>query len=188
MIQNLETKFTHADFPASPVAPDIALEADVSEADALAAIQGAWQLVETFTGRTFRDTTAGKVIVKVAQEHPFPWPRFPFPDALTIEVFSNSSGGWVDHHEIYIPALGWVELVPWTIYRLTQVGTVTGETPSPAVMQAVRNLALYQLVHAPARREFKSQTAGDTGFSREGVMGVMYGSGAGALLAGEVRL
>ena len=49
------------------------------------------------------------------------------------------------------------------------------------------NLAVYQLIQQPARREFKSQTMQDTTVTREAMMGVLYGSGAGALLASEVR-
>lgn len=58
----------------------------------------------------------------------------------------------------------------------------------PNVTAAVHNLALYLLIHDPARREFRSKSAGDSSFTREGKMGALCGSGAGALLASEVRL
>ena len=63
-----------------------------------------------------------------------------------------------------------------------------GAPVSAEVVQAVHNLALYQLIHAPSRREFKSQSSGDFSFSREALIPVFRGSGAGALLAGEVRI
>lgn len=185
MIELLEPTFAYGDFPETPVASDLALKADTTEAEASAMIKLAWSQVESFTKRTYRDITTGVVIVKVKIEMPFQWPRFPFPVSLGVEVLSQ--GSWVPHSESYVASVGWVELVPFTLYRLTQVGTVSAWPASEAVVQAVSNLAEYQLIQAPHRREFKSQTAGDTGFTREALMGVLYGSGAGAMLAGEVR-
>ncbi|MCP4206747.1 MAG: hypothetical protein GY767_06845 [Shimia sp.] len=96
-----------------------------------------------------------------------------------------SGGEWVAHSETYIA--GVIDLEGPLTYRLTQPNSVTSAMPKPHVLQAVFNLAVYQLVFSPQRREFKSQNAGDSGFSRENLMGLFYGSGAGALLASEVR-
>ena len=185
-IRNLETTFTVGDDPASPVATDLALEADCTEAEAQAIISTAWAQAEAFTGRMYRPITAGKVVVSVVGSELFQWPRNPFPAAITVEILLG--GSWVANSALYVAELGLVDLETHTTYRLTQTGTVAGRTPKAEVVQAVTNLALYQLIHAPARREFKSQSAGDTSFSREAVMGVMYGSGAGAMLTSEVRL
>lgn len=185
MIEFLEPTFTYGDFPQTPVASDLALKTDTTEAEASAMIKLAWLQVENFTKRTYRDINSGVVIIGVTVEMPFHWPRFPFPANISVEV--QSEGAWVPHWETYVAVAGLVELVPRTLYRLTQVGTVSAWPASEAVVQAVSNLAEYQLIQAPHRREFKSQTAGDTGFTRETLMGVLYGSGAGAMLAGEVR-
>ena len=57
----------------------------------------------------------------------------------------------------------------------------------PHVVEAVRALALYQLIHTAARREFRTITAGDGTLSRE-VLGPLFKmSGAGILLASEVQ-
>lgn len=184
-ITNLETTFTLGADPASPVATDIALEADCTEAEAQAMISTAWAQVEAFTNRSYRPITAGKVVLTTSGFDTYPWPRHPFPAAITVEILLG--GSWVANPALYVAELGLVDLETHTTYRLTQSGTVAGRTPSAAVVQAVTNLALYQLIHAPARREFKSQSAGDTSFTREAIMGVLYGSGAGAMLASEVR-
>ncbi len=190
MITHIETDFIPGAAPAllfdGPSPSDVALEAGVSGGEADAMIAAAWAQVEAFTGRAYRPITAGKVIIRVSSPIAYQWPRHPFPEALTIEVLSN--GTWVPHWETYVPAAGLVELEIYTLYRLTQVGTVTPPAPPAHVFQAVINLALYQLIHAPARREFRAQSAGDSSFTREALMGVMYGSGAGALLASEMRL
>ena len=185
MISHLEPTFTYGDYPAEPFSFDVAFDADTTEAEALALIQSAWAQAEAFTNRTYRPITAGKCIVKVASPMPFQWPRHPYPAGLSVEVLAG--GNWVEHRETYIPVLGLVELEPFTVYRLTQQGSVEGNTPAPHVIEAVRNLATYQAIQGPVRREFKSQSTGDSGFSREALMGLMYGSGAGALLASEVR-
>ena len=124
-------------------------------------------------------------MVNAHQEEVFKWPRHPFPAGLDIEVYLN--GEWVDHTETYVAVAGLVELGPLTMYRLTQVGSVAPKPPAPNVLQAVQSLALYQLIWSPQRREFKSQSAGDTSLNREQLMGLFYGSGAGILLANEVR-
>lgn len=185
MIELLEPEFTHGDSPATPVASEIALEAGVSEVNAAAMIAASWIQAETFCNRAYRPITAGTVIIKVGREQAWRWPRYPYPAALGIEIYQNSQ--WVSHSETYVASAGLVELVPWTLYRLTQTGTVTPPTPGANVVQAVANLALYQLIQMPQRREFKSQTAGDTSLNREQLMGLFYGSGAGILLASEVR-
>ncbi len=185
MIDLLETEFTHGDAPSDLVASEIALEAGVSEVDAAAMIAASWIQAETFTNRAFRPVTAGKVIIKVNREDGYRWPRYPYPADLDVEVYLNSS--WLSHSETYVAEVGLIELVPWTLYRLTQVGTVTPPAPTANVVQAVRNLALYQLVHMPQRREFKSQSAGDTSLTRENLQGLFWASGAGILLANEVR-
>ncbi|MBO9478249.1 hypothetical protein J7382_11950 [Shimia sp. R11_0] len=185
MIEVLETEFTYGDAPANISASDVALEAGVSEVDAATMIVASWIQAETFCNRAFRPITSGKVVIKVAQEQAWQWPRYPYPDDLVIEV--HSKGSWVSHSETYVAVAGLVELVPWTLYRLTQSGTVTPPPPNDTVVQAVKNLALYQLVQMPQRREFKSQTAGDTSLTREEIKGLFYASGAGALLASEVR-
>ena len=78
-------------------------------------------------------------------------------------------------------------LVLFELSLVTQEPTLPVD-PLPAnVLRAVANLALYQLIHSPARREFRTQTTGDVTLTREAVMGLFYGSGAGALLASEVR-
>ncbi|MBN8630717.1 MAG: hypothetical protein J0L76_07670 [Rhodobacterales bacterium] len=187
MIALLETSFTPgADPTTSIVAADVALEADCTEAEAEAMLSASWAMVEAFTGTMYRDMDAGKVIVKLASAVPFRWPRCPFPAALTVEAYSG--GVWVPSSARYIADVGTIDLEPFTLYRLTQEGTVPGAPVSAGVVQAVQNLALYQLIHAPSRREFKSQSSGDFSFSREALMPVFRGSGAGALLAGEVRI
>ncbi|MBV7393259.1 hypothetical protein [Mameliella sediminis] len=168
------------------MASDVALEAGSTEAEAEAMLSAAWQQVEAFTGKTYRTTTSGTVIVKVSSPTVWTWPRYPFPEALTIEAYSQ--GAWVAWSETYIAAAGLIELEPFTLYRLSHTDNVPAATITPAVTQAVHNLALYQLIQGPSRREFKSQQAGDSGFTREQLMPVFYGSGAGALLASEVRL
>ena len=187
MISVLETSFTPGPDPASSiVAADVALEADCTEAEAEAMLTASWAMVEAFTGTSYRAITAGKVIVKPACPIGFRWPRSPFPEALTVEAYA--SGGWAPASARYIPDAGIIDLEPGTLYRLTQEGEVPGALVTPGVVQAVHNLALYQLIHAPSRREFKSQASGDFSFSREALMPVFRGSGAGALLAGEVRI
>ncbi|MCP9481666.1 hypothetical protein NNA36_06785 [Shimia sp. CNT1-13L.2] len=183
MIEHISTDFTRGELPASPIASEVALEAGVTEAQAQALISAAWEQAETFTGRTYYPVTAGSVVLRVKGAELYTWPRYPFPETLTVEALSG--GEWVSHSETYIA--GMIELEGPLTYRLTQPDTVTPPTPKSHVLQAVFNLAVYQLVYSPQRREFKSQNAGDSGFTREHLMGLFYGSGAGALLASEVR-
>ncbi len=185
MIANLEVDFTYGADPASPTAVGIALEAETEQETAQAMISASWVQAENFVRRSYRETLTGSAVIKVSSEMPYRWPRYPYPAALTIEVLID--GVWVPHSETYSPGLGIIELVPWTVYRLTQTAPIPACPIGVHVIQAVNNLALYQLIHGPARREFKSQQAGDSSLIREQVMGLFYGSGAGALLASEVR-
>lgn len=195
MIELLETAFTCAD-PRQygdnnenlqlPNASNIAFEAGVEDnRDLSLLIKACWSQAETFTGRMYRDTLTGKVIIRVSAPHSFVWPRYPFPDAITVEHLQN--GSWVTDSAEYVPEVGMIDLHPHTLYRLTQVGTVAASPVSESVGRAVTNLTLYQLIHSPQRREFKSQSAGDSSLTRENLMGLFYGSGAGVLLASEVR-
>ena len=59
-------------------------------------------------------------------------------------------------------------------------------TPAAHVTEAVRCLALYQLIHSPARREFRTITAADSTLTREALGPLFKMSGAGILLASEV--
>lgn len=186
MIEHLETKWTFGPDPVNPQASDIALEAGTSELTAQGMLSASWAMVEAFTGKTYRDVTAGRVIIKVSSPVTWVWPRYPFPEELTVECYAN--GSWVAWSETYIPELGMIELEPGSLYRLSHLTTTPGATVTPAVEQAVYNLTLYQLLQSPARREFKSQAAGDSSLTRETLMPVFYGSGAGAMLAGEMRL
>ncbi|QBF32176.1 hypothetical protein [Thalassococcus sp. S3] len=186
MIEHFETKWSFGADPMDPQASDIALEAGTSELTAQGMLSASWAMVEAFTGKTYRDTTAGQVIVKVSAPMVWTWPRYPFPEELTFEAYAQ--GSWVQHAETYIPSAGLIELEPFTLYRIGHTTTTPGATVTPAVEQAVYNLTLYQLLQSPARREFKSQAAGDSSLTRETLMPVFYGSGAGAMLAGEMRL
>ena len=183
MIEHISTDFTRGELPAMPLASEVALEAGVTEAQAQAMIAAAWEQAEAFTGRSYYAVTAGNFILQVKGAELYTWPRYPFPEALKVEYLQGDE--WVPHSETYVA--GMIELEGPLTYRLTQVGAVQPPTPKANVLQAVFNLAVYQLVYSPQRREFKSQNAGDSGFARESLMGLFYGSGAGALLASEVR-
>lgn len=190
MTDFLNVEFTYGDDPASPVASDVALEAGVTEAEAQAMIAASWIQAETFTKRCYRPVTAGKLVLHTDEFSMIRWPRYPFPDEITVEREQN--GSWLDASNeasflSMFPEAGILELYEFTTYRITQVGTVTPPAPSANVVQAVTNLALYQLVQMPQRREFKNQTAGDTSLTRENLMGLFHASGAGILLANEVR-
>lgn len=186
MITLLETNFTPGDDPAtSLLASEIAFEADATETEATALLTASWAMVEAFTGKTYRDTTAGKAIIKTDAPMQYQWPRYPFPEAVAAAQYTG--GAWVSLPASYVSEVGLVDVSPFTLTRLTQTGTVAGAPVTPAVQRAVHQLALYQLMQGPARREFKSQTSGDFSFNREALMPVFRGSGAGALLTSEVR-
>lgn len=187
MIEYLETTLAMREPPpppASPVASDIALEAGVAEAEAQAFIASSWAMVENFTGRTYRGFGSGEILIKVDHPYEYRLPCFPYPEAVTAEIWSDQARTWEAVALDY--KAGYAQLYPRQLYRLTLSPTDPATIPAN-VTQAVANLALYQLIHAPTRREFRSQQHGDVSLTREALMGVFYGSGAGALLASEVR-
>lgn len=178
--------------PASPDAVSVALEASVTNDRAAALIAASWSLVETFTGRQYWPVTAATAIAEppasdVAESGTAAWPREPFPADVAAERWT--AGAWVaDTGADYVPELGLtILLAPGRRYRIAQVGTITPAAPGANVVEAVRALALYQLIHSPARREFRTMTAGDSTLSREALDGLFRASGAGILLAGECR-
>jgi hypothetical protein len=178
--------------PATPSATDVALEASVTQDRATALIAASWSLVETFTGRTYWPVTAAVLVTETpASDTPqsgvAAWPREPFP--ADVEIQKWTAGAWAaDAGADYVPDLGLsILLEPGARYRIAQVGTVTPAAPGANVVEAVRALALYQLIHSPARREFRAMTAGDSSLTREALDGLFRASGAGILLAGEVR-
>ena len=189
MIRTLETDFTFGPFPASITVAGVAEEAGATGAEAQDFIEVAWRQAETFTGRTFRETTAAVVLVEAGCPYAFTWPRWPFPSAVSVETLNAYTGEFgLDSSAVYVPQIGRISLAGETLYRLTAAAPIPAPVIPFHVRKAVENLALYQLVQHPARREFKAQSAGDSSLTREALMGVMYGSGAGAMLASEVRL
>lgn len=185
MIEFLEATFTPNPVPDLLSASDIALEAGASAQQAAVMIAASWNMAETFTGRAYRGIASGEVLVRAHDPHEYRWPRYPFPDIITAEVWSDHLRGWDPVQVAYRG--GYLDLCAGQMYRLVQAPTPPLDPMPPHVLQAVSQLAIYQLIQAPSRREFKSQTMADTTFTREAVMGVLYGSGAGALLASEVR-
>lgn len=183
-IKFLETTFAMRPAPAQPVASEIALEAGVTESLAQAYIAAAWEQAENFCGRTWRGYGSGEILIEVDFPHEYRIPRYPYPASVTAEIWSDNARAY-GYAEVRYRS-GYVELYPGQLYRLTLAPTDPVPAP-PHVVQAVANLALYQLIQLPQRREFKSQTQGDTTLSREALMGIFYGSGAGALLASEIR-
>lgn len=185
-IQYLEANFIPNTAPADcPLTPEVAVEASVTEAQAWAFIQAAWEQAETFTGRAYRGLASGELLIKVDHPTEYRWPRYPFPETITAELWSDSAKGWQSVSMNY--RAGFVDLYPGNLYRLVQSPTPAVDPMPPHVITAVKNLALYQLVHMPQRREFKNTTFADTSMTREAVMGALYGSGAGPMLASEVR-
>lgn len=75
---------------------------------------------------------------------------------ITAEIWSDAHKGWRPVEVAY--RAGYVELYAGNLYRLTQSPTAPVEPLPPQVIQAVRNLAIYQLIQAPARRKFRSQS------------------------------
>lgn len=186
MIEYLDATFAPPpELPFYPEVTAVALEAGCSAEQAQMMIEAAWDQVETFTGRAYRGIASGEVLVKAHHPHEYRWPRYPFPATITAEIWSDRHKGWRAVEVAYRG--GYLELYGGNLYKLTQAPTDPVD-PLPAhVVQAVHNLAVYQLVQSPARREFRSQTMGETTLTREALMGALYGSGAGALLASEVR-
>lgn len=186
MITLLETSFAHGPDPhPEPMASEIAFEADGTQLEAETLLSASWAMVEAFTGKTYREMTAGKVIVKADTPMTFTWPRYPFPEALGVGTYQG--GSWVSLSAPYVAEVGVIDLEPFQLTRLIQTGTVAGAPVTPNVTRAVHQLALYQLMQGPSRREYRSQSSGDFSFTRESLMPVFRGSGAGALLASEVR-
>lgn len=175
---------TYGAFPAGPDASRVALEASVSQEDAAAMIEAAWQQAETFTGRTFRVTESAELIVRTEGPDAIRWPRQPAPASVTAERFDGDA--WVPDRA-RIVAGGWLDIEGKGIWKLT-AENVPANHIGGHVVQAVVCLALYQLIHSPARREFRSQSAGDTSVTREALAGLFWASGAGALLSSEVVL
>lgn len=178
--------------PATPSATDVALEASVTQDRAAALIAASWHLVEVFTGRTYFPVTAAVFVTELPtgsapESGTAAWPREPYP--ADVEVQRWTAGAWVpDAGADYVPDLGLTILLePGARYKIAQVGAVTPAAPGAHVVEAVRALALYQLVNSPSRREFRTMTAGDSNLTREALDGLFRASGAGILLAGEVR-
>ena len=168
-----------------PQASQIALGAGVSGSEAVSMIAVAWAMICTYTRRTYCPVLSGEVLVHVKGMALFRWPRWPEPTEVETQMLVN--GEWKPCAAKYIKGIG-VELDGTGYYRLAQVGTVPAPEIPAHVFAAVQNLATYLIIQGPARREFKTQGAGDASFSRESMMGALYGSGAGAMIAGEVRL
>lgn len=181
---------TRGAMPTVPAATDVALEAGVTQDRAAAMIAASWVLVETFTGRNYWPVTGAVLVADLGEDQDFlNWPRQPFPE--DVEAAMRVEGVWIPVPAPggdYVPEAGTLMLLPpENTYRVEQAGTVTPPTPGPHVVEAVRALALYQLVHSPARREFRTMTGGDSTVTREALDGLFRASGAGILLAGEVR-
>jgi hypothetical protein len=149
-------------------------------------IEASWHLAEAYTGRTYWPVTAAVAVGTLTEAGALCWPRHPFPAAVRVDEFTG--GAWVEHTgHSYVPETGEILDLTAGRYRITQTGTVTPDEPGPHVLEAVRNLALYQLIHSAARREFKTMQAGDSTLTREALAGLFKGSGAGVLIASEVR-
>lgn len=172
--------------PVSPEAVSVALEASTTNDRATALVGASWSLAETYTGRLYWPVSGATAIAVLDDPGDAQWPRYPFPAAVTVETWDGSA--WVAATgAVYIPDTGTVTGLAAGRHRIIQTGTVTPDDPAPHVVEAVRALALYQLIHSPARREFRTITTADSTLSREALAGLFKASGAGILLAGEVR-
>lgn len=172
--------------PTGPDPSDVALEASTTRERAEAVIAASWHMAEAFCGRNFWPVTAATLTGHFHLHAELLWPRCPYPVAVEVETFHRGQE-WMPVDGGYLPDLGWLRFMPAGDFRVRQVGTVTPPAPGPHVLEAVRCHALYQLIHSAARREFRTQQAGDSTLTREATGPVMAASGAGALLAGEVR-
>ena len=181
----LSNSFEFGPYPNLP--HDIALEAGVSYEAGAQAEATAWAMASSFTRRAYRSVTSAVVVVREDSCSLFQWPIEPKPDALTIDYLTMPAFDWKPCGAKYLPEIG-ADLDGPGTYRLTQVGEVAAPTIPPHVINAVANLAIYLLVQAPQRREFKTQGAGDSNFTRESLMGYLWGSGAGPMLADQVLL
>ena len=182
-----ELDMTRGTAPTTPNAVDVALEASVTNDRATAMITASWHLAEAYTGRLYWPVTVAVGVGTLDDAGTLCWPRWPFPAAVAVDEWTG--GAWATHsgHE-YVPETGEVLGLGAGRYRITQTGTVTPDDPQPHVIEAVRALALYQLIHSPTRREFITMDAGGSSMTRERLSGLFKASGAGILLAGEVRL
>lgn len=176
---------TRGALPTVPDAVSVALEAGVANDRATAMIGASWALAETFTGRLYWPVNASVAVAVLEEPGEVQWPRYPFPAAVAVESWDGSA--WAAEAAAYIPDAGVVTGLNAGRYRLTQTGTVEPDEPAPHVIEAVRALTLYQLIHSPVRREFRQINAGDSSLTREALAGLFRASGAGMLLAGEVR-
>lgn len=167
----------------APAYADIALQAGVTAQEAQDMVGAAWAMASNHTRRAYRSVLSGVVLIQQESTSWVPWPVWPEPEEATSELFTGR--GWKPHEGYYMKGLGF-DLDGQGLYRLTQVGMVAAPEIPAQVIEAVRCLALYLLIHSPQRREMRSQQAGDSSFTRVSSMGVLYGSGAGAMLAGEV--
>ncbi len=173
--------------PAYPAPGEVALEAGVALDRATAMIGAAWAMAETFTGRNYYPVTAAVLTAQAGEACELRWPRSPAPATVTVERLSGrewvvDGEPWWDGHT---GLLTWC--APGATYRVTQVGTLSPVAPMGWTVEAVRCLALYSLIQSPARREFAMVQAGDSTLKREALGGLFQASGAGAMLAGEVR-
>lgn len=177
---------TRGTVPAIPSATDVALEASVTQDRAAAMIAASWHQAETWTGRLYWPVTAATLIAELGDDATsLRWPRRPAPDVVTVEV--RTGGDWIAATGYdYIPETGTLTgLTAGATVRVAQDGTLTPAAPAAHVVEGVRALALYQLIHSAARREFRTIGAGDSSLTREALDGLLKASGAGILLAGE---
>lgn len=179
-------KMTRGTLPATPDAVSVALEASVTNDRATAMIAASWAMAELFTGRTFYPVTAASGVANMTEGGDVVWPRYPYPADLVVERWT--AGAWLDVTDDvdFVPDFGMVITLTAGRYRFTQVGALTPPAPAAHVAEAVRALALYQLIHSPARREFRQMNAGDSSLTREALDGLFRASGGGLLLAGEI--
>jgi hypothetical protein len=70
-----------------------------------------------------------------------------------VAVEKWQGGAWVaDTGADYVPELGLTILLePGARYRIAQVGTINPDAPGTHVVEAVRALALYQLLRSPGQ-------------------------------------
>ena len=179
----LDFTMTAGPHPAVSDVSRVALEAAVSDTDASLAISAAWHVAEGFTGRTYREVSSATLIVSAGGPGVVRWPRYPWPDAVEAEWHDGQA--WVPGRSLIVGGL--CEIEHAGKWKLT-ASDVPAAPIGDHVTQGVVQVALYNLIWAPQRREFSHQSAGDTSLTREAQKGILYGSGAGALLASEVVL
>lgn len=179
---------TRGPTPAYPAPGEVALEAAVTLDRATAMIAASWAMAEAFTARNYWPVTAAVLLAEPNEDGHIFWPRVPAPADVTVERLKGRE--WITDSESWwvVAGGGYLEAsTPGARYRITQTGTLTPAAPGAHVVEAVRCLALYQLVHSAARREFAMVQAGDSTLKREALGGLFAMSGAGAMLAGEVQ-